>query len=192
MIIQCNTLRTASICIGLAFALLATPVSAASVVSLDQWVPQAGDQLIVDVVSNTGYLVHPDATYLPFLVASGQKRTVHYLGMTYYAATPQRMWVAKDRKIQPDRVNFGVSGRFLRLFADGTKYTAYGIHSYKYIDKWMKEDERYKSLGCVVVTEEIMTIIENTYYLNGNTLQVTTTSGPQKLVDLLSRLEQSI
>lgn len=164
---------------------------AATALSAQEWESHPGDELIVDVKNNMGYLVRDgEATYLPFMVATGQKRTVNYLGMQYFAATPIGTWIAKERKIQSDRITFGKSGRFLRLFRGGTEHSYYGIHSFRYVDDWFESGYRYRSLGCVVVTEDIMTIIENSYVANGNQLRVTTTNGPDVLAKALAMREE--
>lgn len=142
---------------------------------------------IVDVNANTGYLLHADSDeYLPFLVATGMKKTVNYLGMTYNAQTPLKTWVAKQKVTQPDKVDFGVTGRFFRLYMNGQTRTSYGIHGYKYFDKWLQEGERYRSFGCIVMSEEMLNIIEKTYALNSNSLLVVTSNGPQTFLDALT------
>ena len=86
----------ASIITGLALSF--SPLSAdaaATPVALADWQPQAGDTMIVDTAINEGYLVHTDGSFTSFLVATGQRRTISYIGRTYYAATPKkRMEVA--------------------------------------------------------------------------------------------------
>jgi hypothetical protein len=169
----------------------ASPASAAQALPASEWEAKAGDELIVDVANNMGYVLRADeATYLPFLLASGQKRTVRYLGMTYFAATPTGSWVVKSMKIQGDRVTFGKSGRFLRLYKEGKTYTHYGIHSFKNIDDWLESEDRYRSLGCVVVQDEMMNILEKIYELNGESLKVTTTAGPQFFLHTLALREE--
>ena len=168
------------------------PASAAIVETAENWQPRQGDIFVADLTANIGYLIHADATYLPFLIASGQQRYVYYLGQRYFAATPRKTWVAKEQKIQPDRINFGASGRFLRLFDEGTEYTSYGIHSYKYISRWLSAPNRYKSLGCIVVTEDIMDILAETFALNGKELLVITTDGPNRLFQELTSREQQM
>ncbi len=180
---------TLPILTGLSLWLIAMPASAATVLTPDQWKPEVGDRLIVDVDANMGYLLHEDARYMAFPVATGLRKTIRYMGQTYYAETPLGSWVAKDRKIQSDRVMFGQTGRFLRLFEDGTRYTSYGIHSFKYVDTWLASGDRYRSYGCIVVSEELMNIIEATYVINGKTLAVETTYGSQRFLDELALRE---
>lgn len=166
---------------------------AATVSTLLEWRPEVGDHLFVDVDSNTAYLVHADARYLPFLVATGVRRRVQYLGLDYYAETPLADWVAEDSgTIQPDRVTFGPSGRFYRLYrmyADGKKRTSYGLHSSRDIKKWLEQPNRYKSYGCIVMTEEMLDVIDATVKINGGHLSVTTTYGSQKFLDELAERE---
>lgn len=170
---------------------LPAAVSAASVATPDTWVPAKGDMFIVDRQANTGYLLHAHSTeYLPFLIATGMKKQVSYLGMNYYAQTPLRTWVARQSVTQSNRVDFGVTGRFLRLYINGETRTSYGIHGYKYFDTWLQESDRYRSLGCIVMSERMLDIIEQTYVLNNNSLLVVTTEGPQAVLDALSAREQ--
>jgi hypothetical protein len=91
------------------------------------WEPQKADVFVVDVPHGMGYLVHENGEYISFPVATGRKEIVHYLGRTYNAETPLRTWVAKQKQIQNDRITFGVSGRFIRLFR-GAEGSPYGIH----------------------------------------------------------------
>ncbi len=168
----------------------AIPASAASLIQTSEWKPAIGDELIVDVESNTGYLIHTDGSYLPFLVATGLQKNIRYLGRTYFAQTPLKEWVAKEKKIQTDKVMFGKTGRFFRLFDGGTVSTPYGIHSFKYVDDWMKDEDRYRSYGCVVVTEEILDIVEDTFYLNGKALKVKTIFGLEQFIDELAERER--
>ena len=139
------------------------------------WEPAAGDTLIVDVKENTGYLVHGNGEKLSFPVATGRKEYVHYIGRSYRAETPIRTWTAEQFQIKGDRRTFGVSGRFIRLFRDGEN-SPYGIHSYFKIADWMQEDQRYFSMGCIVVTEEIMDIMEKTFNVNEQKMIVITTN----------------
>lgn len=158
----------------LLFAFFPLHVFAASLENVqNQWIPQEGDVMTVDVSSNTGYFLHPDGSFLSFPVATGQKRNVSYIGLYYYAATPVQQWKVQSMDIKSDRVTFGKAGRFLRLYRDDEQ-TAYGIHAYN-PETWMFRDgDRYRSMGCIVVQETILDIIEATYHLNGNVLLVET------------------
>ena len=97
-------------------------------IPLDQWVPEAGDRLIVDTEQNVGYLVHESGNYTKMKVGSGKRQVVRYIGRVYNATTPEKYWVVKSTHIQGDRITFGKTGRFLRLYKDGDTHTAYGIH----------------------------------------------------------------
>lgn len=156
-----------------------------------EWEPAIGDTFVVDVGTNTGYLVHEDGRSLSFPVATGRKEYVHYIGRYYKANTPIRTWTAEQKQIKGDRRTFGVSGRFIRLFRDGEN-SPYGIHSYFKVADWMQEDERYFSMGCVVVTEEIMDVIEKTFDVNEKKLTVITTDDPQKSLEEIAARESKL
>lgn len=135
-----------------------------------------GDYLIVDVASNTGYLINDtNQTYSSFPVLTGQQRNVRYLGRSYFAATPEKNWVVKEEVIQPDRITFAESGRFLRLFANGEERTSYGIHGHKYFESMLASGNQYRSMGCVIVADDVLTVIENSFNLNNKSLAVITT-----------------
>ena len=145
-----------------------------------------GDVLIVDTKDNIGYLVHTDGVFLSFLASTGQRKVVRYLGRTYNAMTPEKAWVAKSFHIQSDRITFGAAdpntypeldGAFLRLYVDGTQYTHYGIHPTKYSKSIFAETDRYESMGCIIVSDEMMEIILETWRLNGSELTVVTKYG---------------
>lgn len=146
------------------------------------WEPQANDILVVDVRQSMGYLVHEDRRALQFSVATGRREYVSYIGRYYKAETPIRSWTAQQKQIKGDRRTFGVSGRFLRLFRDGES-SPYGIHSYFKIADWMQEDERYFSMGCIVVTEQMMDVIERTFDANGSNMKVITTNDAQAALE---------
>ena len=143
------------------------------------WSPQATDTFVVDVANTIGYLVHADGELFSFPVATGQKEYVRYIGRSYNAQTPVRTWTVEEEQMKGDRRTFGVTGRFLRLFRNGES-SPYGIHSYVKVDEWMADDYRYRSMGCIVVTEQILNIIEQTYNLAGHSLKVITTNDLQK------------
>ncbi len=155
------------------------------------WKPAAGDTFVVDVGTNMGYLVHDNGDRLAFPVATGRREYVHYIGRYYKADTPIRTWTAEQRQIKGDRRTFGVSGRFLRLFR-GTEGSPYGIHSYYKVKDWMQEDERYFSMGCIVVTEEMMDVIEKTFDVNDKNLTVITTDDSQKSLEDIVAKESKI
>ncbi len=142
------------------------------------WTPEPADVFVVDVPNNIGYLIHADGGFISFPVATGQKETVHYIGRTYKANTPIRIWTVQQKQIKGDRRTFGVSGRFLRLYRNGEE-SPYGIHSYFRVHEWMEDDYRFRSMGCIVVTEDILDIIERTYDAAGGSLTVITTTDVQ-------------
>lgn len=164
-----------SVLFGITLAATAPQVDSPSVPP-ESWIAMKGDRMIVDTRDNMGYLVHDNGSYLEFKVATGQKRVVRYLGLTYNAATPNRKWQVLSTHTQPDRTTFGPTGLFLRLYDDGER-TSYGIHSHRSIAKMLEEDKRYESMGCVLVTDDILAFITQAYYLNGNTLDVVTVNG---------------
>lgn len=143
---------------------------------LTDWQPEPGDSFVVDTLNNIGYLVHENGGYTSFLVVTGQRRTVHYIGMTYFAATPERQWTALSNERKGRSVTFGEDGTFLRLF-NGNERTPYGIHSHLYVKTMMERDVRYGSMGCIIVSEELLDLIENTFTTNGDRLDVVTKYG---------------
>jgi hypothetical protein len=154
-----------------------------------QFVLQPNAIAYFDVKSNWGYLLNQDGTYKPFPIGSGMKKKVKYLRQEYYSETPENIWVARQRKIQPDRVNFGVTGRFLRLFDKGTQWSYYGIHSVEN-KTWPQRASRYFSFGCIIVTEDVLDLIEQAYFMNGESLVVITAKGTDRFVQELAAREQ--
>lgn len=143
---------------------------------IEEWVPAEGDALIVDTEKNVGYLVHADRGFTSFPLVTGQRRYVRYIGRSYNATTPVRNWQATSVDIKWDRTTFGERGIFLRLSYKDEE-TPYGIHSHKYVDVMMDRFERYGSMGCIIVTDEMLDIILDTYELNGEALAVRTVYG---------------
>lgn len=121
--------------------------------------------------------MHPTGQNLSFNLVTGQRRTVNYIGLTYNAATPSGDWVAKSHHVKGDRITYGPSGRFIRLYKNGDIYTHYGIHTHAYGDDYLVSDNRYRSMGCIIVSEDIFNLIERTYLLNGQYLRVATREG---------------
>lgn len=130
---------------------------------------------MVDTQANMGYLIHPNGQYAQFPVATGQRRIVRYIGMTYNAATPTMKWVVESSEIKGDRITFGPTGRFLRLYDEGEK-TAYGIHEYAY-EQRMFEGDRFGSMGCIVTKSFIMDLLERTFAVNEGKIKVETVYG---------------
>ncbi|PIR52700.1 hypothetical protein COU76_05070 [Candidatus Peregrinibacteria bacterium CG10_big_fil_rev_8_21_14_0_10_49_10] len=146
-------------------------------ISLAEWQPQVGDHLLLDTKDNWGYMMHDNGLYIRFPIATGQRRNVWYIGRYYNAATPNWNWELKSESIKGDRVTFGPTGRFLRLYKDGDTRTPYGIHGHRDADEMMESDERFRSMGCVIVKEDMLDLIEQTYELNGELLDVQTVYG---------------
>ena len=144
--------------------------------SLAEWRVKAGDVLLVDTKENVGYLIHEDAGFTSFPVVTGQRRTVRYIGRVYNAATPAKKWYIESMEIKGDRTTFGPRGTFLRFFL-GDEKTAYGIHAHKQGAEMLSSDERFRSYGCVIVSEEVMDILAETFHANGERIGVTTLYG---------------
>lgn len=165
-----------SVLFGFVVSTSPAPATATSI-PLSDWEAMQGDRFIVDTRDNMGYLVHADGSFTQTKVGSGKRKIVNYIGRTYNATTPEAFWIVKAKNIQGDRITFGKTGRFLRLYKDGETRTAYGIHPTANIDEILASDDRYKSMGCVLVSEAMMDILEQTYILNGEQLQVVTVNG---------------
>ena len=143
-------------------------------VSLTEWHAEAGDRFVVDTEKNEGYLVHADGRYAAIPVVTGRRKFICYIGRCYNGATPTGTWKVKSRDIKGDHITFGSSGRFLRLYKDGEESTAYGIHEYGYEEKMFSGDDRFKSMGCIIVKKAVMDILDATYTLNGEDIDVIT------------------
>lgn len=140
------------------------------------WYPQQGDYFVADVTNNIGYLMHLDGTSYSFPIITGQTRYVYYLGRYYYGATPVRSWEMKSIDIKDDRVTFGPTGRFLRLYFRGES-TSYGIHGHRDTKFMLESGDLYRSYGCIIVEERILDMIEKIYKNNDNYLRVETFAG---------------
>lgn len=152
--------------------------SVPTVVEPTSWVPAMGDTFVVDTAENVGYIVREDKSlYTSFSVVTGQKRNVYYIGRYYYAKTPDKVWEVKTKHQKAKSVTFG-DGRFLRLYDDGER-TAYGIHGHRYAMEMLAEEpqSRYRSMGCVIVSDVMLDILEEIYHVNGEYLLVTTVDG---------------
>ncbi len=141
-----------------------------------EWQSEPGDSFLVDTQTNIGYLIHRDGGFTSFPVATGQRRVVRYIGRTYNAATPNRHWISSSKETKGDRITFGAEGTFLRLSYDG-EGTPYGIHSHAYAEVMLGDQMRYRSMGCVIVSTEILAVIVKTFEENGEQLDVLTVSG---------------
>lgn len=141
---------------------------------IDLWLPQKGDVFEVNVQTNMGRLYHPDGNALEFEVVTGVRRVVRYIGLRYFAATPAANWVGEDLQIKRDRMTFGKTGRFIRLYKNGTDGTAYGIHTFGREDSMFRVPGRYGSMGCIIVRDRVMDLIQKTYELNDGAISVKT------------------
>ena len=148
-------------------------------ISIAEWEPQVGDQLLLDTKNNLGYLTHNNGLYIHFPIVTGQQRNVWYIGRYYNAATPTWDWEMKSTHVKGDRVTFGPTGRFLRLYKDGEDRTPYGIHGHRDAEMMLSEegDERFRSMGCIIVSEDMLKLIERTYLLKNSSLIVKSTYG---------------
>lgn len=145
---------------------------------LEEWQAQPGDDFVVDTKENMGYLMHQDGGYVAFPVVTGQRRRVWYIGRTYDAATPNRSWMALSKETKGDRITFGKLGTFFRLFKYGSaEETSYGIHAHTYGDAMLRRTDRYRSMGCIIVSDFVLSVIASTYARSGNVLPVTTVYG---------------
>lgn len=152
------------------------PVLTSPYVQPGAWIPETGDRLIIDVRDNRGYLIGTDGFYTSFPVGTGQRRTVRYIGKVYNAATPSARWTIRSLEYkQGDRATYGNTGRFFRLEHERWGRTQYGIHATSNIADILAMNVRYASMGCILVSDEILTILEKTFALNESALQVITT-----------------
>ncbi len=158
---------------ALAFSLMPSEIPPTE---FSEWQTMVGDTLIVDTEMNVGYLVHLDGGFTQFPVATGQRRVVRYIGRTYNAKTPNRNWTVLDKEVKGDRTTFGPQGLFLRLF-DEDERTAYGIHTHRSIEMMLAGQDRYRSMGCILVSQMILDNIEATFEGNGRRLDVITIAG---------------
>lgn len=182
----------------LAMSLTAAPLHASAdtyalhQTSISRWEPRAGDKVIVDTKNNQGYIIHTDGLYINFPVATGQRKWVYYIGRSYNASTPNWDWEAQTLHHKWDKVTFGPSGRFLRLYKDGEINTAYGFHEYRTDEEMFgtpeepfADTERYKSMGCVILTAEMMDLVVATWEVNGQLLPVKTVHGIENLHEVI-------
>jgi hypothetical protein len=159
-------------------------------ISAKNWEIEEGDKILVDTKKNEGYIFHKDGRYLYFPLVTGQNRWVYYIGRSYNAATPNWNWVAKSMHIKGDRLTFGPSGRFLRLYKDGVDHTAYGFHEYGKEDEiFLGLDTRFRSMGCIIVRAPIMDLLVDTFEQNGS-IDVITEYGIDNLHDAMLAFEK--
>lgn len=140
-------------------------------VPLNVWVPAEGDRFVVDTSTNEGFLVRRDGAFARMEVATGQRRWVRYIGLSYFAATPERRWEARVQEVKGDRTTYGEDGIFIRLFYKNER-TNYGIHAYK--EDRLHEGDRYRSMGCIVPRRADLALILKTFELNPGAFYVVT------------------
>lgn len=155
-------------------AVLSQAALPSPVTTVETWVPAHGDVLIVDTDANIAQLVHSDGTALTFRVVTGTRGFVRYIGRTYNAATPKRVWSVRSVDTKWDRTTFGKKGTFLRLFKDPETQTPYGIHAHRYGETMLTADMRFRSMGCIIVSDAALDLIQRTYAINDGVLTVDT------------------
>ena len=175
------TLLSPIVGVATAAVSLLTPVPLT--VSLDTWEPEVGDRIVIDTLENHGFLIHADGRTIDFPLVTGQKRFVCYIGRCYNAKTPDTDWVMKSRHIKGDRLTYGKTGRFLRLYDEDGR-THYGIHGYGREDQMFEQKSRFQSMGCIIVREPILDIIEATFEINEGNVPVFTRNGVEEPVDI--------
>lgn len=153
----------------------ATPITS----DASAWRAHAGDRIVIDTKETIGYIIHPDGMTLEFPVATGQRRGVCYIGRCYNATTPERVWQIREKNIKGDRITFGPSGRFLRLFYKDAS-TPYGFHEYGYEERMFDDSPRFKSMGCIIVRSGIMDILDQTFAVNEGAVDVVTAYGAEE------------
>ncbi len=134
----------------------------------DKFQVSEGDYFLVDIDDAFGYLINDDnKTYTVFPVMTGALRT----------PTPEQEWAVKEKNIQPNRVIFGETGEFLRMYSnEGNTRTGYGIHNYGYFEDEIERGTKYLSLGCILVSAEVHDVIEGSYLANGESMHMITTN----------------
>jgi hypothetical protein len=162
-------------------------------VSGAEWQPRIGDRVVVDTTVSMVYLVHADGGFRAMNGLTGQRRVVSYDGITYNARTPEREWEMRSFEKKGKSVTFG-DGRFGRLSwpghedpRRGNESTAYGIHSHRSFAKMLEDKQEknawdptgmgHRSMGCILVSEDDLTLIQQTWELNGGILLVSTRDG---------------
>lgn len=186
--------KNLTILIGVLLALTmhASAAHAARMIPANQWITEPGDRLIVNVQTNWGYLFHErNADYFSFPVVTGQQRMIQYIGMHYFAATPTGHWTVMDDAIKTDHDTFGPTGYFLRLFDDSGRRTAYGIHGNAHSDTWLAQDipYRFRSAGCIIVGDDVLSILKKSYAMNGNLLDIVTTGNQELIIEQVTERE---
>ncbi len=157
-----------------------------------QWTTDIDDQLVVDTLHNMGYILKRGGKYTMFRVVTGKDDFVYYMRLHYYAATPNTSWVALSKEKQNDPVTFGEDETFFRLYdKNGKIRTSYGIHTHKYADVMLARNKRYESMGCIIVSEEVLKVIDDMFMANDGSLPVTTVYGIESVLPEANALELS-
>lgn len=160
---------------------------------IEEWRPILGDSFVVDTLSNIGYLVHADGGYTSFPVVTGQRRVVRYIGRVYDATTPTRTWIVRSQEVKGDRITFGRQGKFLRLFkGSDDDRTPYGIHSHAYAEQMLLGQDRFRSMGCIIVSDPVLDVLVATFELNAKRLDVVTVYGLGEELDTEPMLQEAL
>ncbi len=162
----------------MAFAAKEQSINSRYFVPLAQWWVSVDDRMITDTDNDISYLLKRSGEFTAFRSGSGKKEFVSYANRYYNAQTPEDNWVALSREIQNDPNVFGPRKIFFRLFAENGKVqTLYGIHTVRNQKELLARQDRKKSMGCILVAESVLDIIDETFAMNDNSLHVTTING---------------
>jgi len=131
-----------------------------------------GDYFMVDIDAGFGYIMNDDlGRFTAFPVMTGARGT----------PTPEEHWVILSKHVKGNHFTFGRTGEFLRMYRvkDGEKpkRTAYGIHNYALFDEKVADDTKFLSLGCVLVSEDVLNIVEESWLVNGRAMDIYTKHG---------------
>lgn len=145
--------------------------------------PSKGDYFLVDIENALGYLIN-DTTrfYTVFPVMTGALRT----------PTPVKDWVVLEKSVKSDRITFGKTGEFFRMYLnEGATRTAYGIHGYGFFEDEISNARKFLSLGCVLVSDNVLDLLEESFNLNGASLSISTRASIDIEKHFLSRMFES-
>lgn len=178
--------------------LLCTTASSVHAAQSAPWKPRVGDSVIVDTGKSIVFLVHENGESYGMDALTGQRRVVSYDGITYFAETPEREWELREFEEKAASVTFG-NGRFGRLSwvghedpRRGDESTAYGFHSHRTFERmlrdkrertaWDRKGTGHRSMGCILVSEDDLTLIRETWELNNKVLRVSTRRNVDELL----------
>jgi len=160
--------------IMISYNVISTVAAAKSEVETTRWEvqnyrefePSYGDYFMVDIENGIGYLANDFTRRMTvFPVMTGAKRT----------PTPEKEWLVLEKNIQSDRITFSKSGEFFRMYLDeGEKRTSYGIHGYAYFAKEIKNGRKFLSLGCVLVSDDVLDVIEESFLADNEKMRIST------------------